>query len=248
MSSKIAKSMRWHHDQQTDDGLLRHLANSLAWKSFDSKFPSFASNPQNVRLGLAADGFNPFKIRSTSYSTWPVVLVPYNLPPWICMKQSSFILSMIIPGDKSLRNEFDIYMQPLIEELKQLWWLDRNHRFRFQKTLFDGTEEFREAPEQTIEFEILFMLKDINFSYGKMNQPPNTQTKRRSRDEYDDESDEEDDSNEESDEEDDPNEADLWKKKENIIGIILNVDGKSKDNLQSQLDLVDMGIRRDLHP
>ncbi|KAK5811971.1 hypothetical protein PVK06_027364 [Gossypium arboreum] len=35
---------------------------------------------------------------------------------------------------------------------------------------------------------------------------------------------------------------------ENIIQTILNVDGKSKDNLQSQLDLVHMGIRRDLHP
>ena len=34
---------------------------------------------------------------------------------------------------------------------------------------------------------------------------------------------------------------------ENIIGTILNVDGKSKDNLQSRLDLVDMRIRRDLH-
>ncbi|NAW23590.1 hypothetical protein FGF82_24025, partial [Salmonella sp. gx-f9] len=31
-----------------------------------------------------------------------VVFVPYNLPPWICMKQSSFILSMIIPGEKGL--------------------------------------------------------------------------------------------------------------------------------------------------
>ncbi|KAH1055161.1 hypothetical protein J1N35_033226 [Gossypium stocksii] len=28
-------------------------------------------------------------------------------------------------------------------------WLDGNHRFRFQRTLFDGTEEFREAPQQT---------------------------------------------------------------------------------------------------
>ncbi|KAK5776571.1 hypothetical protein PVK06_044531 [Gossypium arboreum] len=35
---------------------------------------------------------------------------------------------------------------------------------------------------------------------------------------------------------------------ENIIGIILNVDGKSKDNIQSQLDLVDIGIQCDLHP
>ncbi|MEN2632099.1 hypothetical protein, partial [Acinetobacter baumannii] len=51
------------------------------------------------------------------------------------------------------------------------WWLDRNHRFRFQRTLFDGTEEFREAPVQTIGSKILFMLKDMDFSYGKMNQP-----------------------------------------------------------------------------
>ncbi|KAG8497123.1 hypothetical protein CXB51_008275 [Gossypium anomalum] len=72
-----------------------------------------------------------------------------------------------------------------------------------KRTLFDGTEEFREAPEQTIGSEILFMLKDMDFSYGKMNQPSNIQTKRRSRDESDDE----------SDEEDDPNEADLWKKR-----------------------------------
>ena len=82
-------------------------------------------------------------------------------------------------------------------------WLDGNHKFRFQRTLFDGTEEYRGAPEQTVGSEILFMLKDINFSYGKMNQPPNTKSKRISRDESDDE----------SDEEDDPNEADLWKKK-----------------------------------
>ncbi|NAW06103.1 hypothetical protein FGF99_24590, partial [Salmonella sp. gx-f8] len=121
MSSKMVDSMRWHNDQRTNDGLLRHPADSLAWKLFDSKFPSFASDPRNVRLGLAVDGFNPFKIMSTSYSTWPVVLVPYNLPPWICMKQSSLILSMIIPGEKGPGNDIDIYLQPLIKELKQLW-------------------------------------------------------------------------------------------------------------------------------
>ncbi|PPD77722.1 hypothetical protein GOBAR_DD25355 [Gossypium barbadense] len=41
-------------------------------------------------------------------------------------------------------------------------------------SVFDGTEEFREAPSQTSGSEILFMLEDINFIYGKMNQPPNT--------------------------------------------------------------------------
>ncbi|KAL4291588.1 hypothetical protein GQ457_14G011860 [Hibiscus cannabinus] len=74
MSSKTAESMRWHHDGRIDDGLLRHLADSLAWKSFDQKFPRFAGVPRNVRLGLASDGFNPFKIMITSYSTWPLYL------------------------------------------------------------------------------------------------------------------------------------------------------------------------------
>ncbi|GKC12051.1 hypothetical protein Tco_1008833, partial [Tanacetum coccineum] len=37
--------------------------------------------PRNVRLGLAADGFNPFVNLSQSYSMWPVILRTYNLPP-----------------------------------------------------------------------------------------------------------------------------------------------------------------------
>ncbi|KAH1081576.1 hypothetical protein J1N35_021337 [Gossypium stocksii] len=121
MSSKTAEFRTWHNDQRTDDGLSRHPTDSLAWKSFDNKFPSFASDPRSVKIGLASDEFNPFKIMSTSYSTWPVVLVPYNLPPWLCMKQSSLILSMIIPGEKGLGYDIDINLEPLIDELKQLW-------------------------------------------------------------------------------------------------------------------------------
>ena len=82
-------------------------------------------------------------------------------------------------------------------------WLPKNHRFRFQSSTFDGTEEFREAPSQTSGSEILLMLEDMNFGYGKMNQPANTQRNRRSNVEADDN----------SDEEDDPNEADLWKRR-----------------------------------
>ena len=37
------------------------------------------------------------------------------------MKQSSFILSMVIPGDKGPENDIDIFLQPLIDKLKQLW-------------------------------------------------------------------------------------------------------------------------------
>nr|GEX16818.1 hypothetical protein CTI12_AA180240 [Tanacetum cinerariifolium] len=79
------------------------------------------NDPRNVRLALASDGFNPFKTMNVSYSTWPVIVIPYNLPPWYVMKQPNFILSLIIPGPKAPGNKIDVYMQPLIKELKDLW-------------------------------------------------------------------------------------------------------------------------------
>ncbi|XP_077232128.1 uncharacterized protein LOC143891598 [Tasmannia lanceolata] len=58
---------------------------------------------------------------SIAHSTWPVVLIPYNLPPWMCMKQPYIMLSLLIPGLSSPGNDIDVYLQPLIEELKELW-------------------------------------------------------------------------------------------------------------------------------
>ena len=37
------------------------------------------------------------------------------------MKQSSFIISMIIPGPLSPGKDIDIFLQPLINEINQLW-------------------------------------------------------------------------------------------------------------------------------
>ena len=39
----------------------------------------------------------------------------------MCMKRSSFMLSLLIPGPSSPLNDIDVYLQPLIEELKELW-------------------------------------------------------------------------------------------------------------------------------
>jgi hypothetical protein len=100
--------------------VLRHPADGLAWKEFDERYPEFAFGPLNVRLGLSSDGFNPFGNMSTSHSTWPVMLVPYNLPPWMCMKQPSQMLSLIIPGPRLPGMKIDVYLEPLISELKEL--------------------------------------------------------------------------------------------------------------------------------
>ncbi|KAM6577970.1 hypothetical protein CsatB_029807 [Cannabis sativa] len=122
-SSRItAKSMIWHHTGKSkDDGVLRHSVDGLAWKDFDAKHPEFARDPRNVRLGLAADGFNPFGNMSLAYSMWPVVLANYNLPPWLCMKDNYFFLSTLIPGAKSPGKDMDIFLRPLVDELKELW-------------------------------------------------------------------------------------------------------------------------------
>ena len=149
MCSKTAESMSWHKLEGNRDGLMRHPKDSEAWKKFDLTHPEFASDPRHVRLGLATDGFNPFGVMSTNYSIWPVILIPYNRPPWECMKKTSFILSMIIPGKKMPGNDIDVYLQPLVKELKELWCdgvptfdSSKNEMFRMRAALMWTISDF----------------------------------------------------------------------------------------------------------
>jgi hypothetical protein len=121
MSEHTAHYMRCHAEGRTRDSVLRHPADGEAWRSFDILHPNFMADSRNVRLGLTTDGFNPFGNMSTSHSTWPVLLVLYNLSPWMCMEQTLFILSLIIPGPSSPGMDIDVYLQPLIKELLELW-------------------------------------------------------------------------------------------------------------------------------
>ncbi|GJS63710.1 hypothetical protein Tco_0678274 [Tanacetum coccineum] len=107
-SSHTAKEMTWHATGKcTEPGKMQHPVDGRAWKDFDTKYLDFAAEPRNVRLGLAADGFNPFGNLSQSYNMWPVILTTYNLPPWLCMKESSFMLTLLIPGPKSPGKDID---------------------------------------------------------------------------------------------------------------------------------------------
>ncbi|GJU32759.1 CACTA transposable element [Tanacetum coccineum] len=118
----IAKWMTWHATGQSkENGKMNHPCDGKAWKYFDMIKPEFSCDPRNVRLGLAADGFNPFGMMSQNYSMWPVILTTYNTPPWMCMKETSLMLTMLIPGPKSPAKDIDVYLQPLIKELQELW-------------------------------------------------------------------------------------------------------------------------------
>nr|XP_051210888.1 uncharacterized protein LOC127328322 [Lolium perenne] len=122
LSKEQSKEVQWHKLKRQDvENDLSHPADGDAWKDFDNIHKDFAADARNIRLGLATDGFNPYGNMSNSYSMWPVFVVPYNLPPWACMDQSNFMLTLLIPGPSSPGKDFDVFMDPLMEELQELW-------------------------------------------------------------------------------------------------------------------------------
>ena len=116
----IARLMTWHQSTRSTDEVMRVPADSPAWKHIEEKWPTFWEEPRNIRLGLAMDGINPFGVQSSSWSTWPVCLVNYNLPPWLAIKKGHLLLSLIVPGKYKVKN-MDVYLAPLIEESCTLW-------------------------------------------------------------------------------------------------------------------------------
>jgi hypothetical protein len=50
------------------------------------------------------------------------MLLNYNIPPWLSTKKFFIMLALLIPGKQSVTSEFfDVYMEPLVEELVELW-------------------------------------------------------------------------------------------------------------------------------
>lgn len=321
MCRKTAAYAKWHKECRVDDGVMRHPADSKAWKEFDKIHSSFASEPRNVRLCLASDGFQPFANMRTSYSIWPVFLVPLNLPPWMCMKQQNVMLSMLLPGPDGPGDAIDVYLQPLIEELIELWedgvdtydsstkrnfklhaallwtvhdfpaygnisghstkgklacpvchketnsmWLKkgrkfcymghrrflrRSHRWRNDRTSFDGTKESRGPPKELSGDDVLKQVQDLQGIILSKDMSKKTKVSRSDR-------------------------GDNWKKRriffelpyfktlllrhnldvmhieknicDSIIGTLMNVKWKTKDNINTRSDLKLMNLRPDLHP
>ncbi|XP_058776970.1 uncharacterized protein LOC131651323 [Vicia villosa] len=116
-----ANNLRWHAEERKCDGKIRHVADSLQWKKIDSLFPNFGKESRNLRLGLSTDGMNPFGNLNTNHTSWSILLMIYNLSPRLCMKHKYAMLSMLISGPKQPRNDIDVYLSPLIDDLKVLW-------------------------------------------------------------------------------------------------------------------------------
>lgn len=120
-SKDTAEAMRWHKECPREDGVLVHPSDGEAWKHFDAAYPDYSAECRNVRLGICADGFNPHGPGARSYSCWPVIVTPYNLPPWLCMNDPYMFLTLFIPGRSSPGKNIDVYLRPLMDELKLLW-------------------------------------------------------------------------------------------------------------------------------
>nr|CAE76027.1 B1292H11.13 [Oryza sativa Japonica Group] len=116
-----ARMMRWHAEGRQQDGMLRHPADGSQWRNIDKKFKDFGKDARNIRFGLSTDGMNPFGEMSSGRNTWPVTMCIYNLPPWLCMKRKYIMMPIIIQGPKQPGNDIDVYLRPLVEDLKLLW-------------------------------------------------------------------------------------------------------------------------------
>jgi hypothetical protein len=66
---------------------------------------------------------NPF-MNSSTYSTWPIVLMILNFPPWLCIKRKYIMMSGLVLGPQQPVNYIDTYFRPLVEYLKELWYND----------------------------------------------------------------------------------------------------------------------------
>ncbi|XP_058100727.1 uncharacterized protein LOC131245347 [Magnolia sinica] len=173
-------------------GKMGHPVDSSTWKFLDNKYKDFSAESRNIRLGLATDGFNPFGTLSTSYSSWPVMCVTYNLPPKLCMKPQFTMLTLLIEGPRQPGKDIDVYLEPLIDELQDLWrkgimtfdayhgnmfnmrailrWLPLNDKARKDTSAgtFNKKGELRPQPIRLTGVEVESIVSKLNVQWGKI--------------------------------------------------------------------------------
>jgi hypothetical protein len=122
---KERQLLHWHDEGPKElsykkDGKFRHPADATQWGNINTHFPWF-DDPRSIWFAMSTDDMNPFGNQSSTHSTWPVVLSLYNLPPWLCKKQKYMMLTILVSGPKQPGDRIDVYMRPLVDDLKILW-------------------------------------------------------------------------------------------------------------------------------
>ena len=85
----------------------------------DTWLEKFKDEVRSLRLSISMDGVNPYCLQNTKYYVWPVVVINNNIPPWFSVKNEHLMLALIVPGRGQVNN-MDVYLQPLVDELKEL--------------------------------------------------------------------------------------------------------------------------------
>lgn len=120
MSPKTTYSIRWHDEKWVKDGVFKHLAVTGAWKTVDATKSSYGEKPHNVEFHLTTDDFDPFSEKRNPYIMWLLVLIPFIVLPEMCLKDTNYLLSMLIPRPNAPKNDIDIYLQLLVDEINKL--------------------------------------------------------------------------------------------------------------------------------
>ena len=63
---RLAMLMKWHIEGKSKDKVTQFVVDSKAKNHVNNKWPRFAKEDRNVRLGLALDSVNPFRIQNFS--------------------------------------------------------------------------------------------------------------------------------------------------------------------------------------
>ena len=78
---------------------------------------TYFSDVRDIALGLATDGFAPFRRRKAT--AWPLIVYNYNLPPEIRFGKDYTLCLGVVPGPKKPK-DMDSFLYPLVEELLHL--------------------------------------------------------------------------------------------------------------------------------
>jgi hypothetical protein len=120
MSEETTKQMTWHKNgRRYNPGKLVHPSNGQAWTHFDVVHRDKAPEARNVRVALATDGFNPYRMMVTPYTCWPVFFYPHQPPPGVIFQQQNIFLSLIILEHPE--NSMGVFIEPVIDELVHAW-------------------------------------------------------------------------------------------------------------------------------
>ena len=111
----------WAIDECKDDGVLHHPSDTQQWKEFDTKYQEFHEDLRNIRFSLSTDGMKPFGYRTFTHNSWPVILLMYNLPTWLCQNRKYLLPTIIISGPKAPSIDIDVFLELLIQEIMTLW-------------------------------------------------------------------------------------------------------------------------------